>query len=150
MALTNLINFTKRLEAYDFADEQDKIIRTDQSKDLLAQSQRKVLSEGKDKTGKVRNDEYAPLTKRLKAQYGHNSLSRVTDIVTFYDTSELYQSLYTEFSGKTFQVTSNIGLKWDKMITRIGEPNYGIDPQRIEKYKIEYLKPEVLKTIPKP
>lgn len=131
MPLNGLKTLYSGLSELDLEQEQFQVIY--ENKDDLVLAQAEVLSEGKDKTGQKRNDEYRPFTIQYKQQFGQG-LGRVVDRVTFFMTGNLYYSLFARVTAKTFVVTSPLAT-YDKMINRIGEKNYGLDPQRTKQFR---------------
>lgn len=131
MALNGLKTLYNGLSELDLEQEQYRII--EENKDEIVLAQAEVLSEGKDITGQKRNDEYRPFTINYKQQFGQG-LGRVVDRVTFFMTGNLYYSLFARVTAKTFIVTSPLAT-YDKMINRIGERNYGLDPQRTKQFR---------------
>lgn len=157
--ITSLKRLARNLEKFDLEEVQYVIIDT--NKDAIADLQAVQLSEGKDITGTVRNDSYAPLTVRYKQELG-KGLGRVTDRVTFFFSGELYNSLegrlnkaaktYTTGSTLTTLVEAagnlaNFETKFDKMVTRIGFEKYGLDRQRQLEFFDNITKPGVRKVL---
>lgn len=105
----------------------------------LTALQREQMSYGKDITGNDRIDEYRPLTKFLKGLNG-TGLGAVTDRVTFFMTGQLYNSLTTQLTGDVFRTTSTLPT-FDKMIERVGDENFGLDPQQREHFAVEIAMP---------
>lgn len=122
--LTNLETIIEGLKTLNVHDEIEKIV--DNNHEVIVQLERDQLSEGVDKDGNPRVDSYAPMTVRIKNEYGIG-LGAVIDHVTFYMTGELYESLFYKSEGDNFEVTSPLE-KYDKMIERIGQDEYGLSP----------------------
>jgi hypothetical protein len=137
--LTPLRKLITDIEAFDLPTEQRAIVES--KKEVLADFQALVLAEGKNNKGQVRDDQYAPLTEYIKTRFGQG-LGRVTDRVTFYMTGRLYASLEVHISSKTYSVKSPLET-WDKMVARIGEANYGLDPERQYRFFDEIVRPGV-------
>ena len=127
------------ISAFDLEAEQRQIVES--NKNVLADFQALVLAEGKNNRGQVRNDQYAPLTEYIKTRFGQG-LGRVTDRVTFYMTGKLYASLEAHINAKTYEVRSPLET-WTKMVERIGRENYGLDPERKERFFEEITRPGV-------
>jgi hypothetical protein len=126
MPIPGLKKLAIGLSSIDLEEEQYRIVEDNRDDIVLAQAE--VLSEGKDKTGNKRADEYRPFTIQYKQEFGRG-LGRVVDRVTFFMTGNLYYSLFARVSKRTFSVESPLPT-FDKMIERIGKDNYGLDPQR--------------------
>lgn len=141
MALTGFENMIKGMQAFNPHEQFTDIVESNATE--LADLQREQLSFGKDITGKDRIDEYRPLTKYLKAKYGHG-LGAVTDRVTFFMTGNLYQSLTTKLTGDVFETTSPLPT-FEKMVTRIGNDDYGLDEQQRIRFATETAMPEFRK-----
>lgn len=157
--IEQLKRFARNLERFDLEEVQYVIV--DDNKDHIADLQAQQLAEGKDITGKIRNDSYAPMTVRYKQELG-KGLGRVTDRVTFFFTGELYNSLearinkaaktYTTGSTLTtfveaFGNLANFETKFDKMVTRIGYEKYGLDRERQLEFFNNITKPGVRKIL---
>ena len=78
MNLAPLQQLITSLESFDAKVVMSGIV--DDNAEVLAQLQRDQLIEGKDITGQVRNDQYAPLTVSIKKQYGVGA-GAITDLV---------------------------------------------------------------------
>lgn len=141
--LNGLKKIIDGLATMDAADELTKIV--EDNKERITELQQEQLAAGIDVTGKKRVDEYRPLTKELKRKYG-SGLGAVTDRVTFFMTGELYGSLKTEVKGQAYQVTSPLS-KYGKMKERIGDENYGLDPDQREEFATEITIPEFSKVL---
>ncbi len=132
--------FAESLNDFDTADEVLNIIHANRQK--IAELQKDQLSEGIDVTGKKRVDEYRPFTIAEKKRRGIG-LGAVTDRVTFFMSGEMYDNLETDIDGDKFLVTvqgsggsssSGPAYKYDKMIDRIGEDNYGLSEESRMKF----------------
>lgn len=137
--INGLRTLRTNLKGFNLDKVQRRII--EENADVIADLQAAVLAEGKDKSGQVRQDEYEPVTVRFKRDFG-KGLGAVTDRVTFYMTGEMYKSFFTYLSAKTFEVRSPLD-RYNKMIARIGEENFGLDYQRKMQYFEEINKPQV-------
>jgi len=126
MDLTNLQNIIQGLESFNAHDEIVGII--DSNSDVLVQLEREQLIEGVDKDGNPRNDAYAPMTIRIKEEYGHGP-GAITDHVTFYMTGALNESLFYSIAGDEFSFKSPLET-YGKMLDRIGDDKFGLDPQQ--------------------
>lgn len=126
MAIQGLKNLAVGLASIDMEEEQYRIVEDNRDEIVLAQAE--VLSEGKDKTGQPRQDQYRPFTIAYKRQFGEG-LGRVVDRVTFFMTGNLYYSLFARVTKRTYSVESPL-LTYGKMLERIGKNNFGLDPQR--------------------
>lgn len=132
MALNGLKTLYSNLNDLDLEQEQYQIIEDNKEELVIAQTE--VLSEGKDKYGQKRSDDYRPMTIEEKAKSGIVGLGRVIDRVTFYMRGNLYASLFAKVSKRTFSIESPLDT-YTKMLNRIGNENYGLDPQRIFMFK---------------
>lgn len=129
MNLNPLLNLINGLKSLDTKAEVEKIVADNGER--LTELMQEQLSAGKDITGGKRIDSYAPLTKFLKNKYGVG-LGAVTDRVTFFMTGELYGSLHAQVENNTYKIDSPLPT-FDKMIERVGDENYGLDPaERLE------------------
>lgn len=126
MAIQGLKNLAVGLASIDMEEEQYRIVEDNRDEIVLAQAE--VLSEGKDKTGQPRQDQYRPFTIQYKQEFG-KGLGRVVDRVTFFMTGNLYYSLFARVTKRTYSVESPLPT-YDKMLERIGKNNFGLDPQR--------------------
>jgi len=143
MAINGLKTLYKNLSELDLEREQYQIISDNADEIVLAQAE--VLSEGKDKSGRKTDDRYKPFTIAYKRQFGQG-LGSVVDRVTFFMTGNLYYSLFARVTAKTFVVTSPLET-YTKMINRIGKDNYGLDPERKEKFRQEITLPSLKKVL---
>lgn len=143
MALNGLRTLSKGLSELNLEREQLNAVEMYRDDIVLAQAE--VLSEGKDKSGQSRADQYKPFTVQYKKEFGVG-LGRVVDRVTFYMTGQLYQSLFAKITAKTFVVTSPLE-KYDKMINRVGKENYGLDQKRIDYIRNTKIIPKLRDTI---
>lgn len=138
--------FISSLERFDAGQELKTIVEN--NRDYLVELQQQQLAAGIDIHGSERRDEYRPFTIKKKQEEG-SGLGAVIDHVTFYMTGGLYNSLVAEIYGDEFVVKSNgEDYKYDKMIERIGEDNYGLDEESRLKFGEERVLPqfgEVLK-----
>lgn len=141
MPLNGIKKLISDLQGFDLEREQHIIVVD--NRERIADIQAAQLAEGRDNTGKVRADEYAPITVRYKRQFGQG-LGRVTDRVTFYMTGQLYQSFFTYVSSKTYEVKSPLE-KYDKMIERIGNQNFGLSPDSKNTFRDEIMRPSLAK-----
>lgn len=123
--LSNIEKIIEGLSAFNAATEVSNII--DNNNDVIVELQREQLIEGKDKTGKSRSDSYAPLTISIKKQYGVGP-GAITDRVTFFMTGTLSYSLFYSRTGDTYSILSPLET-YKKMLDRIGEDKYGLDPE---------------------
>lgn len=124
MALEGLTKLVEDLERFDSHTELLDIIERNGSR--IVELQQEQLSFGVDVHGEKRSDEYRPLTVYLKEHFGQG-LGAVTDRVTFFMTGEMYGLMENEVDGDEFVVKANT-FKYDKMIERVGEENYGLEP----------------------
>jgi hypothetical protein len=137
--INGLLTLRNGLKSFNLEKEQYTIL--EDNKEVLADLQAEVLAEGRDKEGQVRNDQYSDFTVRYKLEFGQG-LGRVTDRVTFYMTGAMYKSFFTYLSKRTFEVRSPLE-RFDKMIARVGEQNYGLDTERKMRYFSEVNLPRV-------
>jgi hypothetical protein len=141
--INGLLTLRNSLKSFNLQKEQYAIL--EENKDVISDLQAEVLAEGKDRSGRVRDDFYSDFTVRYKQEFGQG-LGKVTDRVTFYMTGAMYQSFFTYLSKRTYEVRSPLE-RWDKMIERIGKENYGLDYQRRMKYFEEVNKPRVIEIL---
>lgn len=128
MALDGLEDLLNNLQAFDAHTELLTIV--DENGERINELMQQQLSEGKDMSGQVRIDEYRPLTLFFKRTDNRvqGTLGAVTDRVTFYMYGNLYKSMTTVMSGDDFSVESPLPT-FDKMVNRIGDDEYGLDPE---------------------
>jgi len=138
MDLTNLENIIQGLSGFSAHIEVAKIV--DENQEVLVQLEREQLIEGIDKDGNERSDSYAPMTINIKELYGQGA-GAITDHVTFYMTGELNESLYYAVDGDEFSFRSPLPT-YDKMIERIGEEEFGLDPEKRLYFAEEKLLPQ--------
>lgn len=139
MALNGLKKLISDLQGFDLEREQHIIVVD--NRERIADIQAAQLAEGKDNTGRVREDEYAPFTVRYKREFGQG-LGKVTDRVTFYMTGKLYASFFTYVSSQTVEVKSPLET-YGKMIQRVGENNFGLSPDSKTTFRDEIMRPSL-------
>lgn len=138
MGLEQLEGLLQGLQSFDAHEEMLAIVENNGKR--IVELQQEQLAAGVDNTGALRVDGYRPLTIYLKKKFGEG-LGAETGHVTFFMTGELYGSLQTEVTGDEFQVKSPL-FTYDKMISRVGEENYGLDPDQRMSFATEITLPE--------
>lgn len=129
MNLNPLLKLIDGLKSLDVQAEVEKIV--DDNGSRLSELMQEQLAAGHDITGKRRRDAYRPLTVYLKKKMGVG-LGAETDRVTFFMHGNLYGSLFTKRTGDKYVISSPLPT-YDKMLTRIGDENYGVEfDQRLE------------------
>lgn len=129
MALDGLSKLITGLQSLKAVEEVPRIVANNTTR--LVELEQEQLAAGIDRSGSHRSDEYAPLTKYLKPRL-YSGLGAEIDRVTFFATGRLYGSLKANVAGLTYKIESPLP-SFDKMVDRIGEENYGLDPeQRLE------------------
>jgi len=129
MNLNPLLNLINGLKSLDVEAEVVKIV--EDNKPRITELMQEQLSAGKDIDGDKRVDGYRPLTIYLKKKYGIG-LGAETNRVTFFMEGNLYNSLFTQVRGKKYNIFSPLPT-YTKMLDRIGDKQFGVDPdQRLE------------------
>lgn len=139
MPLNGIIKLRDNLKVFDLAQEQEDIMRGNAERltDIMAEQ----MAQGRDITGQIRADEYAPFTVRYKRELGQG-LGSVTDRVTFYMTGKLYASLFAAVSARTVEIKSPLET-YDKMLERVGRANYGFSPDSAGTVREEIVRPQL-------
>jgi hypothetical protein len=122
MDLDRLIN---NLSSIDFEAEQQSIVH--ENLDELSELQKKQFGEGIDgksqpillKDNAKYNYGYRPFTIQQKKLFGVG-LGAVTDHITFYSSGSLYDNIYTQMNGNTFQIASHVPY-WSVLMGRTQE-----------------------------
>lgn len=143
MNLNPLLKLIDGLKSLDSKAEVEKIIID--NRERLTELMQEQLSAGKDISGNKRIDSYAPLTKFLKNKYG-SGLGAVTDRVTFFMTGELYGSLHAQVENNSYRITSPLPT-FGKMIDRVGDEDYGLNPQGRLEFATTVTLPEFSKVL---
>lgn len=142
MGLENFNNIILGIENFDFAAEQLSAIEANADELVLMQQQQ--LAAGTDIDGNSRVDSYTPQYARMKMRK-FVGLGAAIDRVTFYAYGGMYDMLRLIVTGDQFTIGNDfIGVQG--MIERIGELNYGIDPENRLKFAEEYVLPAVLQS----
>lgn len=152
--LDNLKTFIEKFGQFD--PEYEYLLVIDANKQQIVKLQQDQLAEGVDITGAQRLDEYRPFTVEQKLAYGVG-LGRVINRVTFFMTGEMYSDMQADVDGDEFKVTvpgaggsavEGSAYKYDKMIQRVGEENFGLNAEKRLTFATEVTLPqfaEVLK-----
>jgi hypothetical protein len=143
MPLTGILNLVNNLRELDTQKEVQTIIERNGAR--INELQQEQLAAGIGRSGRVRVDEYRPLTKLIKRERGVG-LGAVTDRVTFFMQGNLYRSLRTVFRGTTFRTESPLPT-FQKMLDRIGEDDYGLSPDQCEEFATGITIPEFGKVL---
>lgn len=129
MNLNPLLKLIDGLKSLDSEAEVTQIVKVNANR--ITELMEEQLSAGKDIDGDKRIDGYRPQTIYLKKKFGLG-LGAQTDRVTFFMKGDLYKSLFTTVNDKKFKVFSPLPT-YDKMVERIGDDKFGVDPeQRLE------------------
>lgn len=126
MNLAPLQQLINSLENFDAKAVISDIV--DNNAETLAQLQREQLIDGEDITGSVRSDQYAPLTVRIKKEYGRGA-GAITDRVTFFMTGTLSESLFFKRTADNYTMFSPLAT-YDKMLSRIKDEKFGLSPEK--------------------
>lgn len=129
----------------DFNTEAEVTKIVEDNKGKLTELQKEQLAAGVDISGNPRVDEYRPLTKYIKRTRG-KGLGAVTDRVTFFMEGNLYNSLHTVVKDGKFETLSD-RFTFQKMIERVGDENYGLDPESRKEFATTVTVPEFRKVL---
>jgi hypothetical protein len=127
------------LEEFDAQQEVQTIIEN--NADYLVELMQQQLAAGIDITGNERVDEYRPFTIKYKLAYGEG-LGAIVDRVTFFMTGDLYAAMQARITEDEFEIIAPAEqYKYDKMLERIGDENFGLDEESLLKFGEERLLP---------
>ncbi|MCW3108482.1 MAG: hypothetical protein JWQ09_2988 [Segetibacter sp.] len=138
MALSNLKNKITAIRAFDWEAEAIGIV--ERHKEDIADLQAEQLAKGKNRKGEDINPQYSDYTIELKKQ--KQGLAGIYSHVTYFDTGDLYKSLYTQIEGKKFSLQSE-SFKFEKMIKRSGQNVVGLDLEMRKRFVEEVTRPEM-------
>jgi hypothetical protein len=143
MALDDFKSRVDALKAFDFGDELEGIV--ERNKSTIADLQAEQWAKGKRSDGNDINPQYSPFTIAYKKQFGVG-LGRITDHVTFYQTGELYKSLYAAVNNRQFSIESD-NFKFDKAKKRSGEKIVGLNQESKVTFAENITLPEIKKVL---
>jgi len=138
--LDHLQKKIEALERFDFKAE--ALVAINSGKDKLADLQAEQLAQGLDSNGQKIGPAYSPFTIAKKKSEGVG-LGRVTSVITFFDTGDLYKSLRAEIRSSSFSIKSN-SFKFDKMVKRSGVNTVGLNDESREKFVLGVTRPGVI------
>lgn len=140
MPLDGVLELRDSLQQFDTTEEVRAIIEKNQ--DYLVELMQQQLAAGIDETGRPRVDEYRPFTIAYKKRFG-SGLGAVIDRVTFFMEGDLYAAMETRITDTEFEIIApEEQYKYDKMLERIGDENFGLDETSRLRFCEERLLPE--------
>ena len=144
MSLQQLKSVIDKLEAFDFAGEQERIVSD--HRNVIADMQAEQLALGKNSKGEditLDGRGYTPFTIQEKKAKGVG-LGKITSRITWFMTGALYGSLYAEVSAHKFYIKSN-SFKFDKLVKRSGAKTIGLNETLRRRFAEDIALPEIRK-----